>query len=204
MASNLVPKSRKQAPEQTPTYNIQNGGRLNSEKETYVWRTHSIIGISQKRHWRWRLLLWHRGRANNTFIASQHQGWLLIHSMLIHCCRNPHQGRSHSHWWNRWQPRRHHHNWRSSSHSLSRNVRHNELQECTRISTWTPHVLMLPKPQQMGEHPPNPWHQGNIPHVTYRYPQHIPMHREANEWVGDKHRDRHPHTGGGVKEVSNM
>ena len=32
------------------TYNIKNGGRLSSEKETYLWRTHSIIGISQKRY----------------------------------------------------------------------------------------------------------------------------------------------------------
>ena len=32
-ASNLAPESRKQTPELTPTYNIQNGGRLNSEKE---------------------------------------------------------------------------------------------------------------------------------------------------------------------------
>ena len=34
----------------TKTYNKQNGRRFNSEKETYLWRTHSIIGISQKRH----------------------------------------------------------------------------------------------------------------------------------------------------------
>ena len=32
------------------TYFIQNSGRLNSEKETYLWRTHGIIGISLKRH----------------------------------------------------------------------------------------------------------------------------------------------------------
>ena len=52
------------------TYNIQNGGRLNSEKETYLWRTHGIIGTGLKRHQRWRLLLWHRGMAKNTSRAS--------------------------------------------------------------------------------------------------------------------------------------
>ena len=78
-------------------YNIQNSGRLNSEKETYLWRTHSIIGISQKRHRRWRLLLWHRGRANNTSRASWHQGCWLNHSTLIQCYRKPNQGKRHSH-----------------------------------------------------------------------------------------------------------
>ena len=47
MASNLAPKSKKQTPEWTPNiYKIQNDGWPNSEKETYLWRTHSIIGIS--------------------------------------------------------------------------------------------------------------------------------------------------------------
>ena len=39
------------------TYNIQNSGRLNSEKETFLWRTHGMIGISLKRHQQWRLLI---------------------------------------------------------------------------------------------------------------------------------------------------
>ena len=48
------------------TYNIQNSQTLNSKKETYLWRTHGIIGTGLKRHRRWRLLLWHRGMAKNT------------------------------------------------------------------------------------------------------------------------------------------
>ena len=36
MASSMAPESRKQMPEQTPKYNIQNGGRLNCEKETHL------------------------------------------------------------------------------------------------------------------------------------------------------------------------
>ena len=74
------------------TYNIQNCGRLNSEKENYLLRTHGIIGISLiKRHWRWRLLLWHRGKANNTSRTSLCQGWQQNHIMLTQCCRKSHQ-----------------------------------------------------------------------------------------------------------------
>ena len=79
------------------TYNIQNGGRLNSEKETYLWRTHGIIGTGLKRHQRWRLLLWHRGMAKNTSSTSWCQGWWQNHIMLTQHCRNPHQRGSHGH-----------------------------------------------------------------------------------------------------------
>ena len=79
------------------TYNIQNGGRLNSEKETYLWRAHGIIGTGLKRHQRWRLLLWHRGMAKNTSRASWCQGWQQNYIMLTQDCRKPLQRGSHGH-----------------------------------------------------------------------------------------------------------
>ena len=48
------------------TYKKHNGGRFNSERESYLFRTNDIIGISLKRHLRLRLLLQHSGKANNT------------------------------------------------------------------------------------------------------------------------------------------
>ena len=39
-------------------------------------------------------------------------------------------------------------------------------------------------PQQMREHPPKPPTEGKNPHMTYQYPQNIPMHREAKNRVG--------------------
>ena len=68
MASSMALESRKQNRHQNrhQTYNLQNGGRFNCEKETYLQRIHGIFGISLKRHQRWRLLLWHWSKANNT------------------------------------------------------------------------------------------------------------------------------------------
>ena len=83
--------------------------------------------------------------------------------MLIQAYCKPHQGRSHSHWWNQWLARRYHHNWRSSSHSHSRNVRHNKLQKCTRMSTWASHVLMPPESPTEGGTPLKPPTEGKIP-----------------------------------------
>ena len=60
-------------------------------------------------------------------------------------------------------------------------MRHNELQECTRISIWTPLCADAPKPPTDEGTPPNPQHKGNIPHITYIYPQNILMHRKVNE-----------------------
>ena len=81
------------------TYNIQNGGRINSEKETYLWRTHGIIGTGVKRHHRWGLLLWYRGMAKNTSRASWCKGWWQNHITLTKHCRKPHQSGSHGHQW---------------------------------------------------------------------------------------------------------
>ena len=56
-ASSIAPKSRKHTPEQEPTHIKIGGGRLNSERETYLWRTHGIINIGLKRHLRlWMLV----------------------------------------------------------------------------------------------------------------------------------------------------
>ena len=52
MASSMAPESRKQTPEQTPNIYTK-WWELNSEKETYLWRTHSIICTGLKRHQRW-------------------------------------------------------------------------------------------------------------------------------------------------------
>ena len=80
------------------TYNIQNGGRLNSEKETYLWRTHGIIGIGLNGHQRRRLLLWHRGMSNNTSRASWCQGGSRTTSCWPNIVGSPIRG-SHGHWW---------------------------------------------------------------------------------------------------------
>ena len=89
----------KYTPEDTKHIKIQNSGRLNSERETYMWRTHGIIGISLKRHLRWRLLLHHSGKANNTSRVPWCQQWWQNHIMLTWCCWKPHQGGGHvNHW----------------------------------------------------------------------------------------------------------
>ena len=74
---------------------IQNSERLNSERETYLWRTHGITGISLKGHLRWSLLLWHSGKANNTSRVPWCQQWWQNHIMLTWCCWKPHQRGDH-------------------------------------------------------------------------------------------------------------
>ena len=97
------------------TYNIQNRWKLNSDKETYLQRTNSIIGTSLRRHQRWRgLLLWHRDMAKNTSRASWCEWWWQNHIMLTQHSRKPHLRGSHGHWWQRWHTRRHHSHRRSS------------------------------------------------------------------------------------------
>ena len=72
----MAPQSRKHTLEQTPDiYKLQNSWKLNSVRETYLWTTHGIIGISMKRQLRWRLLLQHSGKANNTSRVPWCQWW---------------------------------------------------------------------------------------------------------------------------------
>ena len=158
-----------------------------------MWRTHGVIGISLKRHQRWRLLLWQRGKANNTSRAPWYQWWCQNHIILMQCCRKPLQRGSHGNWWKRKHTRRHHSYQRTSSHSHgSRDLRHNELQERyikmhnrhpsnqsskkqpTEWEQWmywqTPKcltdVVMLPDP--------NIWHVSPISHADT--PEHIQMY----------------------------
>ena len=165
MASNSATKSKKQTPEQTPNiYKIQNGGRLNSEKETYLWRTHSIIGISQRKHWRWSLLLQHRNGAKNTSRAPWHQGWWWNHAMAYW---KPCQGRSHWHWW---QARRYHCNW-SSSWSHGRNMRHNALQKMYKnehVDSWRADVP--PNLPKWWGNTSKPFNRRGKAHIRYCYP----------------------------------
>ena len=76
-------------------------------------------------------------------------------------------------------------------------VRHNELQECTRISIWSPHMLMSPKPQTDGNTP-------QTPHIREKSPYNIQISLKHTDAQGSqqmsgqwKPKGRHPHTGGG-------
>ena len=107
---------------------IWNGGKLNSERETYLWRTHGITGTSKKKHLRQRLLLQHSSKVNNTSRLPWCQQWWQNHIILTWCCRKPHQGGGHdNHWEERLCTKAHTSHQRSSSCRCgSRSLRHNE------------------------------------------------------------------------------
>ena len=153
----------------------QNSGRFNSEKRTYLWRTHSIIGISQKRHWRWRLLLWHGGRANNTFtlrvvVEPLHTDPMLQEAPFMEGATVTDE----------------------TDDSPEDTTVTGRVVVVAIVETWDitnyknvqeayghPMCWCPQTPNRWGT-PPNPLHKGNIPHITCRNHKNILMHREAN------------------------
>ena len=150
-------------------------------KKTYLWRTYGIIGISLKRQQIWRLLLWHRGKANNTSRAPQCQWWWQNHITLTQCCRKLCQRGCHGNWWKRQHTRRHHSHQRSSSHSHgSRNFRHNELQKRYNMK-YNRHPKCLT--DELMPPDPNIWGVSPISYVGT--PEHIQMYRGT--WGAYRH-----------------